>query len=70
LVSCKFRSRSTAGLGLAAGIYGLMVPLFFSGLTFQVFNLKMTISFYMLCLAILLAYYLVRIETMEDRSKN
>jgi len=70
LVSCKFRSRSTAGLGLAAGIYGLIVPLFFSGLTIQVFNLKMTISFYMLCLAILLAYYLVRIETMEDRSKN
>ena len=70
LVSCKLRAWSTADRGLAAGIYGLIVPVFFSGLTIQVFNLKMTMSFYMLCLAILLAYCLPRIEVSEHGLKN
>ena len=70
LVSCKLRAWSTADSGLAAGIYGLIVPVFFSGLTIQVFNLKMTMSFYMLCLAILLAYCLPRIEASERGLKN
>ncbi|MDC1311116.1 O-antigen ligase family protein [Burkholderiales bacterium] len=70
LVSCKLRAWSTADLGLSAGIYGLIVPIFFSGLTIQVFNLKMTMSFYMLCLAILLAYCLPRIEVSEHGLKN
>ena len=70
LVSCKLRAWSTADRGLAAGIYGLIVPVFFSGLTIQVFNLKMTMSFYMLCLAILLAYCFPRIEASEHGLKN
>lgn len=70
LVSCKLRAWSKAGLGLAAGIYGLIVPVFFSGLTIQVFNLKMTMSFYMLCLAILLAYCFPRIEAGERGLNN
>ena len=70
LVSCKLRAWSTADRGLAAGIYGLIVPVFFSGLTIQVFNLKMTMSFYMLCLAILLAYCFPRIEAGERGLNN
>ena len=70
LVSCKLRVWSTADRGLAAGIYGLIVPVLFSGLTIQVFNLKMTMSFYMLCLAILLAYCFPRIEASEHGLKN
>lgn len=70
LISCKFRMLSTLELGRAAGIYGVTVPVFFSGLTIQVFNLKMTMSFYMLCLAILLAYCLPRIEVGEHGLKN
>ncbi|MDA0830210.1 MAG: O-antigen ligase family protein [Proteobacteria bacterium] len=70
LVSCKLRAWSTADPGLSAGIYGLIVPVFFSGITIQVFNLKMTMSFYMLCLAILLAYCLPRIEASEHGLKN
>ena len=69
LVSCKFRSWSTADPGLAAGIYGLIVPVFFSGLTIQVFNLKMTMSFYMLCLAIFLAYCLPELRRASMGSK-
>ena len=52
------------------GIYGLIVPVFLSGLTIQVFNLKMTMSFYVLCLAIFLAYCLHRIEASERGLKN
>ena len=70
LVSCKLRAWSTADPELAAGMYGLIVPVFFSGLTIQVFNLKMTMSFYMLCLAIFLAYCLPRIEASEYGLKN
>jgi uncharacterized protein YqgC (DUF456 family) len=36
-------------------LLGLVVPVLISGLTIQVFNLKMTMSFYVLVLAILLA---------------
>ena len=70
LVSCKLRVWSTADPGLAAGIYGAIVPVFFSSLTIQVFNLKMTMSFYMLCLAILLAYCFPRIEASERGLNN
>ena len=70
LVSCKLRLWSTAGPGFALGIYGLMVPVFLSGLTIQVFNLKMTMSFYMLCLAIFLAYCLYKMEASERGLKN
>ena len=70
LVSCKLRAWSNAYSGLAAGIYGFIVPALFSGLTIQVFNLKMTMSFYMLCLAIFLAYCLPRIEASERGLKN
>jgi hypothetical protein len=70
LVSCKFRVWSTADQGLTAGIYGLIVPVLFSGLTIQVFNLKMTMSFYMLCVAIFLAYCARRIEVREHGLKN
>ena len=70
LISCKLRVWSAADQPLAAGIYGVLVPVFFSGLTIQVFNLKMTISFYMLCLAIFLAYCLPRIEARERGLKN
>jgi O-antigen ligase len=38
-------------------LLGLVVPVLISGLTIQVFNLKMTISFYVLSLAVLLASY-------------
>jgi O-antigen ligase len=65
LVSCKLRSSPTVGPKFAPEMYGLIVPVFLSGLTIQVFNLKMTMSFYVLCLAILLANYLRRIETSE-----
>ena len=70
LVSCRLRVWSTADQGLAAGIFGLIVPVFFSGLTIQVFNLKMTMSFYMLCLAIFLAYCLPRTEASERGLKS
>ena len=70
LVSCKLRVWSTADPGRAPGIYGVIVPLYFSGLTIQVFNLKMTMSFYMLCLAIFLAYCLPRTETSERGLKS
>ncbi|MDA9295468.1 O-antigen ligase family protein [Burkholderiales bacterium] len=70
LVSYKLRAWSKADQGLAARIYGLIVPVFFSGLTIQVFNLKMTMSFYMLCLAIFLAYCLPRIEASKYGLKN
>jgi len=70
LVSCKLRVWSTADPGLAAGIYGVIVPVFFSGLTIQVFNLKMTMSFYLLCLAIFLAYCLPRTEASERGLKS
>ncbi|MDA0862983.1 MAG: O-antigen ligase family protein [Proteobacteria bacterium] len=70
LVSCKLRAWSNAYSGLAAGIYGFIVPALFSGLTIQVFNLKMTMSFYMLCLAIFLAYCSPRTEASERGLKN
>ena len=69
-VSCKTRALSMADLGPAAAIYGLIVPVLFSGLTIQVFNLKMTISFYMLCLAIILAYYFSRLKASEQGLKS
>jgi len=70
LVSCKLRVWSTADSGLASGIYGLIVPVLFSGVTIQVFNLKMTMSFYMLCVSIFLAYCLHTIESSERGLKD
>jgi len=43
--------------GTSQKLLGLVVPVLISGLTIQVFNLKMTMSFYVLSLAIFFACY-------------
>jgi hypothetical protein len=56
LLLWKHRSLTFAtGSPLAVGL-GIIVPIVASSLTIQVFNLKMTTSFYGLCLAVFFAY--------------
>jgi len=55
------------GSPLAVGL-GMIVPIVASSLTIQVFNLKMTISFYGLCLAIFLAYLCHYVENKPTDS--
>ena len=47
---------------LSPGVLGIILPILTSSLTIQVFNLKMTISFYGLCLAIFFAYLCQNVE--------
>jgi O-antigen ligase len=47
-------------------LLGLVLPVFISGFTIQVFNLKMTMSFYMLVLAIIFAYCSKASETCSS----
>ena len=53
---------------LAVGI-GIVVPVFVSSLTIQVFNLKMTMSFYGVCLAIFFAYLCWCVESESSNLK-
>ena len=56
LLLWKYRNLTFAvGSPLAVGL-GMIVPIVASSLTIQVFNLKMTTSFYGVCLAIFFAY--------------
>ena len=64
----KFRSVTFAvGSPLAVAL-GIIIPIFASALTIQVFNLKMTTSFYGLCLAIFYAYLCWHIENKPNDS--
>jgi hypothetical protein len=52
----KFKNSTFSEGSPLAGAIGIIIPILVSSLTIQVFNLKMTISFYGLCLAIFFAY--------------
>lgn len=56
LIISRYRAKGLLDYGLGS-LFGLLVPVVVSGFTIQMFNLKMTISFYMLSLAISLAHY-------------
>jgi O-antigen ligase len=56
LIFREYRRQGTLSCELET-LLGLVVPVLISGLTIQVFNLKMTISFYILLLAVFLACY-------------
>jgi O-antigen ligase len=56
LVFFKLRLWTNSNDNLSVAILGLIFPVLISGFTIQVFNLKMTMSFYVFCLSILLAY--------------
>ncbi|MDA9993927.1 hypothetical protein N9E22_01590 [Burkholderiales bacterium] len=56
LIIFRLRAEGLLDCGLGS-LFGLLVPVVVSGFTIQMFNLKMTISFYMLSLAISLAHY-------------
>jgi len=66
----ELKARNYSCGGLRTGLLGLVVPVMFSGLTIQVFNLKMTISFYMLALAIFFAYYCSRADVGDHEAEN
>ena len=51
----KYKSLTFASKSPLIGMVGIIIPILASALTIQVFNLKMTISFYGLCLAIFFA---------------
>ena len=68
LLLWRYRNLTFAvGSPLAVGL-GMIVPIVASSLTIQVFNLKMTISFYGLCLAIFLAYFCHHVENKPTDS--
>jgi len=56
LCAWKYRKLTFSNGNPMAGVLGFIIPILASALTIQVFNLKMTISFYGLCLAIFFAY--------------
>jgi hypothetical protein len=49
-------------------LLGIVTPIFFSALTIQVFNLKMTISFYVLSLAILFASHRYQNNRLNEQT--
>ena len=51
----KYKRLTFASKSPLIGVFGIVIPILASALTIQVFNLKMTISFYGLCLAIFFA---------------
>jgi O-antigen ligase len=66
----ELKARNYSCGGLRTGLLGLVVPVMFSGLTIQVFNLKMTMSFYMLALAIFFAYHCSRANVGDHEAEN
>ena len=48
--------RETGTFFAGVGMYGVVIPALLSSLTIQILNLKMTVSFYGLCLVLFLAY--------------
>ena len=52
-------------IGPVVRILRLVVPVLLSRVTVQLLNLKMTMSFYMLCLAIMFAYCFSRVEVSD-----
>jgi hypothetical protein len=58
----KYRASTFAAKSPLTAALGIIIPILASSLTIQVFNLKMTISFYGLCLAIFLAYLCRHVE--------
>ena len=62
LCAWKYRKLTFSNGNHVAGVLGFIIPILASALTIQVFNLKMTISFYGLCLAIFFAYLCWQLE--------
>ena len=63
----KYRKLTIFSGSPLAGVLGIMIPIMASSLTIQVFNLKMTISFYGLCLAI---FFACLCRQVEERPGN
>jgi len=66
LVSMNCRHEDTSSRELAGGLIGLVVSILVSALTIQVFNLKMTISFYTVCLSIYMAFMYQKSPLKKD----
>jgi hypothetical protein len=66
LFAWKHRDITFAVDSYAVGIFGILIPILASSLTIQVFNLKMTICFYGLCLAIFYGYLCHRIDCQRE----
>jgi hypothetical protein len=66
LVSMSFRHEDPSCRELAGGLIGLVVSILVSALTIQVFNLKMTISFYTVCLSIYMAFMYQKSALKKD----
>ena len=58
----KYKKLTFSNSYVMVGILGFIPPILASALTIQVFNLKMTISFYGLCLAIFFGYLCWQLE--------
>ena len=58
----KYRKLTFVTGSPLAVVLGIVIPILASSLTIQVFNLKMTITFYTACLAIFFAYLCSRVE--------
>lgn len=70
LVLISFRRADASSRKLAAGVIGLVISILVSALTIQVFNLKMTISFYTVCMSIYMALMCQNFPVKDDESKN
>jgi O-antigen ligase len=70
LVFRKNRSASSSFIDPRGILLGLVLPVLMSGLTIQVFNLKMTTSFYLFCMTILLAYIFQENEAHRGEAKG
>lgn len=62
LLLFKYRKLTFVTGSPLAVILGMVIPIMASSLTIQVFNLKMTVTFYAVCLAIFFAYLCSRVE--------
>ena len=70
LVFRKNRGASSSFTDPRGVLLGLVLPVLMSGLTIQVFNLKMTTSFYLFCMTILLAYIFQENEAHRGEAKG
>jgi hypothetical protein len=66
LVSMNLRHGNASSRELVGGLIGLVVSILVSALTIQVFNLKMTISFYSVCLSIYMAFMYQKSAIKKD----
>lgn len=63
----RHRRLTFANGSLSALLLGIVIPILASSMTIQVFNLKMTISFYGVCIALFFAYLYRQIHAREDK---